>query len=62
MCLSQETWVSSVLFSLQGPQQSFIRKYKIGPREMVQRIRELAILPKDPGSVSSTHTTAHNHL
>ena len=30
--------------------------------EMSQWLRELASLPKDPGSIPSTHMAAHNHL
>ena len=30
--------------------------------EMTQAVREPAALPKDPGSVPSTHMTAHSHL
>lgn len=31
-------------------------------REMSWWLRTLAVLPEDPGSIPSTHTTAHKHL
>ena len=33
-----------------------------GVGEMTQQLGALAVLTKDPGSTSSTHTAAHNHL
>jgi hypothetical protein len=41
---------------------SHIKMKYLGPREMAQRIRTLAVLPEDPGSISSTHMEACNHL
>jgi hypothetical protein len=38
-------------------------KIKIaGAGEMAQWLRALSILPKDPGSIPSTHMAAHNCL
>ena len=31
----------------------------MGPREMVQWLRALAVLPEDPGSIPSTHMVAN---
>ena len=33
-----------------------------GAREMVQRLRALAALPEDMGSIPSSHMGVHNHL
>jgi hypothetical protein len=33
-----------------------------GAGEMAQWLRTLAVLPKDPGSILSTHMTAHSFL
>lgn len=38
------------------------QKVVIGTREIAQRLRELAALPKDSGSIPSTHVVAHNCL
>ena len=39
-----------------------VNKYAGGTGEMAQHLKALAALPKDPGSVPSTHKTAHNGL
>jgi hypothetical protein len=39
-----------------------VRTILKGTGEMARRLRTLAALPEDPGSISSTHVVAHNHL
>lgn len=39
-----------------------IKKYNLGPGEIVHQLRALAALGQDLGSFSSTRTVTHNHL
>ena len=40
----------------------FFKNSVIEAREMVQRLRALAVLPEDPGSIPNTYPVAHNPL
>jgi hypothetical protein len=40
----------------------YLKKKTAEAGEMVQLLRALAALPKDPGSIPRTHTAAHNCL
>jgi hypothetical protein len=42
--------------------QAGTKHHKTGAGEMAQRLKALAALPEDPGSIPSTHMVAHNCL
>ena len=58
-----------VIPQLRDPAQAILNHGKLtfkinylGAGEMAQRLRALAVLPKDPGSIPSTHMAAHSCL
>jgi hypothetical protein len=41
---------------------TMVKKQTLGAGEIVQWLRALTDLPKDPGSIRSTHMAVHNYL
>ena len=55
--MSQELVVMNGNVNAQLEENKVVKKYAGGTGELAQRLKALAALPKDPGSVPSTHKT-----